>query len=123
PVERYCSPMRSRSLLLFFPLTWLACFSPSSGGTGNAEFDASFDAEFDATSPDAEPTETSVAEAAADVDAAPIVDASVDQVIEAGPMPITVVVAGALGYEQGVHVVFGDATGTVVATAMTDAHG
>jgi hypothetical protein len=118
--------MRLRGLTFlvpFFPLTWLACFSPSSGG-GNAEFDASFDAEFDSTSPDAEPAEGSV-EAAADVrvdvaaEAGPIVDASV----EAGPQPITVLVTGALGYEQGVNVVFGDATGAVVTTAMTGPQG
>jgi len=119
--------MRSRALLAFLvpfcPLTFLACFSPSSGGGGTADFDAGFDAEFDSTS-DAEP-----AEAAADVgvdvaaEAGPIVDAAVKAEAEAGPQPITVLVSGALGYEQGVNVVFHDATGAPVATAMTDAHG
>ncbi len=120
--------MRIRVLLPvlpFLPLTFLACFSPSSGGSGgNADFDASSDAEFDSTSPDGEP-----AEAAADVgvdvatEAGPIVDAAVKPEAEAGPQPITVLVSGALGYEQGVNVVFHDATGAPVATAMTGAQG
>ncbi len=119
--------MASRALLAlwpFLPLTLLACFSPSSGGGGNGDFDASFDAAFDSSSPlpvpDAEPVE-----AAADVavEGGSIVDAAAKPEAEAGPQPITVLVAGALGYEQGLSVVFHDATGAAVATATTDAHG
>ena len=116
--------MRSRRVIVLFPLVWVACFSGSSGGNGNAQFDASFDASFDGTSPEAEPGEASTPEASADVTAedAPSVDASVEA--DAGPQPITVVVAGALGYEPGVNVVFGDATGAVLgAPVPTDSNG
>jgi hypothetical protein len=116
--------MSARRIVLLVPLVWVACFSASSGGNGNAQFDASFDSSFDGTSPEAEPGETSAPEASADVTAedAPAVDASVEA--DAGPQPITVVVAGALGYEQGVNVVFGDVTGAVLgAPLQTDSHG
>ncbi len=59
--------MSARRIVLLVPLFWVACFSASSGGNGNAQFDASFDSSFDGTSPEAEPGETSAPEASADV--------------------------------------------------------
>ena len=114
--------MRFRRRVLLVPLAWAACFSPSSGGsTPSPNFDSGL-TEFDGTTADAtedvEPTE-----AAADVrvEAAPTpgMDATLDVGIEAGPMPIKVVVGGASGYENGVSIVYGDVTGAVVATDVT----
>lgn len=113
--------MRARRLLLLLPLaplTTFACFSQNSGGSGpTTNFDSGM-TEFDGTT-DAEP-EASPVEAAADVsvEAAPIVDSSVDSPVDAGPMPITVAVVSPSGPESGVPVVFGDASGAVVGNAV-----
>ncbi len=101
-----------------------ACFSPGSGGNGpNTSFDSGI-TEFDSTA-DAEPADASPVEAATDVslEAAPIVDASIDVPSEAGPNPITVVVAGYTGPESGINVVWGDATGAVVGSPAQTANG
>ena len=119
--------MRKSRLLLvlpFAPLVGAACFSPGSGGNGpNTSFDSGI-AEFDGTA-DAEPMDGSPVEAAADVglEAAPIVDASTDVLVEAGPQPITVVVVGNSGPESGISVVWGDATGAVVGNAVQTTNG
>jgi hypothetical protein len=125
--------MRARFILFALPVTWVACFSNSSGGGGGgASFDASADSpEFDSSMPDSAPAEAGE-EAAADapVDTAMIVEAATDSgadVVDAppdvGPAPITVAVVGFKGPEQGVTVVYGDATGAVQTTATTNAMG
>jgi hypothetical protein len=119
--------MRKSVLLLSLPVAWLACFSNSSGGGGGgASFDASTDSpEFDSTAPDVEQ------EAGPDVlmeaanETSPPVDSGVDVApeAEAGPSPVVVTVGGALGLESGVTIVWGDATGAVVASSKTNAAG
>jgi hypothetical protein len=111
--------MRPRRLLLVVPLAWIACFSPSSAGPGGtANFDSGTGG-FDSTAPDAEGTE-----AAADVsvEAAPIVDASIEAAVDVGvdapPQPITVVVVSPAGPEGGVNVVWSDATGATVGSPV-----
>ena len=108
--------MRSRGLLLVVPLAWVACFSQSSGGSPQVDFDASFDASFDGSTEDSEAPEATVD---APVEASTVVDSAVVDVVEAGPPAVTVVVGGAAGFESGVPVVFTDATGATVYSNMT----
>ena len=105
---------RPALLLLLAPV---GCFSASSGGGSPPGFDAAQnDAEFDSgTTP-----ETSVDSSTMDVT---VMEASVDAPVEAGPQPVTVVVTNAAGPEQGVPVVFQQATGAVIASATTNAAG
>jgi hypothetical protein len=105
---------RPALLLLLAPV---GCFSASSGGGSPPGFDAAQnDAEFDSgTTP-----ETSVDSSTLDVT---VMEASVDAPVEAGPQPVTVVVTNAAGPEQGVPVVFQQATGAVIASATTNAAG
>jgi len=108
--------MLRRSALLLL-LTPVGCFSASSGGGSPPGFDAAQnDAEFDSgTTP-----ETSVDSSTMDVT---VMEASVDAPVEAGPQPVTVVVTNAAGAEQGVPVVFQQASGAVIASATTNAAG
>lgn len=69
-------------------------------------------------------------DASVDVAAADANDATFDagspdvpDTYDAGPAPVTVVVRNEFALESGVSVVFQDATGAVIATAMTDATG
>jgi len=102
-----------RATVLFVPIVWLACTelatptpAPIDGG---AVSDAGGTGTPDATSP-------------APVDAA--FDALPDVAIDANPQAATVLVRGADGAPKaGVTVVFGDATGAVVATETTNAQG
>ncbi len=100
------------------PLAYLACFSQTNpGGPGGVDFDASSDAaDFDSSLPEAATPEAAV-------EAAPVVDAAHDAPVEAGPQPVVIVVGGAAGFEAGVPVVWGDASGAVVAQTTTDATG
>jgi hypothetical protein len=107
-------------LLLFLPA---GCFSSSSGGPSP---DASFNEQ-----PDAEFSDSAPAEATAPAEAS--IDASLDATtsdvtvpeasVDAGPAPVTVAVSSALGPEQGVTVVFQDATGAILSSGTTDATG
>ncbi|HTQ41339.1 MAG TPA: hypothetical protein VMI75_01190 [Polyangiaceae bacterium] len=109
---------RFRFALLVLPVTWIACFSSSSGGSGGG---ANFDASDDTTFPDAPGSE-----AGPDVvnemtpppqDAS--VDVSIDVPMEAAAGAVAITVFGASGPEQGVTIVYGDSTGAVVGTPAT----
>ncbi len=113
---------RSPFALLILPVTWIACFSSSSSGSGGgANFDASDDTTFpDAPGPEAGPD---VVDAANEMTPPPQ-DASVDVPVvndasEAAPGAVAITVFGASGPEQGVTIVYGDATGAVVGTPAT----
>lgn len=119
-------------VLLALPLSWLACFSSgSSGSGGGADFDSG---EPDATFPDGPgeeggPDVSSMPDTSTEMTPPPQ-DASVDSPPrneagkEAGMLAVTITVFGATGPEQGVTIVYGDATGAVVGTpATTDAAG
>lgn len=114
--------MRSRTLLLALPLTWVACFSASSSGGPGAEFDAGFEGGFDgevadSTLPDSEQPDSP---AEAQAEASPPVDSGTTPEAEAsGPTPVVVIVGGAAGFETGIPVVFGDASGAVLSSGMT----
>jgi len=110
---------RSPFALLILPVTWIACFSNSSSGSGGgANFDASDDTTFpDAPGPEAGPD-------AVNEMTPPPQDASVDVPVgndasEAAPGAVAITVFGATGPEQGVTIVYGDATGAVVGTPAT----
>jgi len=112
---------RTPLVLLALPVAWIACFSSSSGGSGGGgNFDASGDTTF--------PMEGSAGDAPEDLatidapmDAAPEVatgaDASDASETDAGV--VSILVFGASGPEQGVSIVFGDATGAVVGASAT----
>lgn len=112
-----------RSLLSTLPALALAgCFGSSSGGGGP---DANF------TQPDGEAFDSSMTEPDSSVDssttdvtteAAPPVDSGLHEAAveaEAGPSPVVVNVTNAAGPENGVTVVFQDASGNVVMPATT----
>ncbi len=125
-----------RLLVLLLPVSWVACFSSTNSGSGG---DAGFPdggGDFDSMTADVAPADDASAEATGPVEAsteasadvtAPPLDAAVDAVVEAsldaGPAPVTVVVGGVNGFEVGVPVVIGDATGAVVASLKTNAAG
>jgi hypothetical protein len=116
--------MRRNLALVVLPVTWVACFSNSSGGpSGTPNFDGSPGTEFDSSTPDV--TQEAEVEASAEASLDASVDATADarNEAEAGPSPAVVTIGGALGVEPGVTVVWGDATGAVVATGVTDATG
>jgi hypothetical protein len=137
--------MRGRVVLLGVPAVWVACFSNSSGGPSGASFDAAVDdAAFDGSMPDSESpleaaVEGSVDSTAPAVDSGPpaeggsveagpleasVTDAPSDAVVDAGSLPVVVVVAGASGYESGVPVVFSTpGGGNVLASLTTDGSG
>jgi hypothetical protein len=116
--------MRLKWLLVAgVPVFAPACFSNNNSQPGSdagaPRFDAGLPA-VDATLPRG--PDGSAPEAAPDtyVAEASVPDAPVP---EAGPQPVTVVVHSALGPEQGVTVVFQDASGAVLFTGITDALG
>jgi hypothetical protein len=114
---------RSPLVLLALPVAWIACFSSSSSGSGGgANFDASGDTTF--------PMEGSAGDAPEDittmdapVEAAPDVTSGVDanDASESDAGAVSILVFGASGPEQGVSIVFGDATGAVVGASATTA--
>jgi hypothetical protein len=121
--------MRRRLVFLglFSPVAWTACFSSNAAEPPDSSPDApSFDSSaMDAPEAAAEAAIDAPAEGSPVVppDAMPESSTAVDAPVEAGPLPVVVTVAGALGPEQGISVVWGDATGAVVATTTTDATG
>jgi hypothetical protein len=99
--------------LLALPVAWVACFSNSSGSGGGPNVDASQDVTFPVGDA-AEDLATIDAPADAAHDVTSGGDAS-----EAGPPAVSILVFGASGPENGVSIVFGDATGAVVGAPAT----
>jgi hypothetical protein len=115
---------RSPFALLALPVAWIACFSSgSSGSGGGADFDASEDVTFpDAPGEEAGP-DVSMADTSTEMTPPPH-DASVDvptapDASEAAPAAVSIAVFGASGPEQGITIVYEDATGAVVGTPAT----
>src|SRR5579883_357570 len=92
-----------------------ACFSSDNSGPG-PDSGFSFDAAtFDAFFPDTSFPDGAIPDSAA--------EAAVDAPLDIPPAPVVVQVLSASGPEQGVNVVFQDATGAVITSGTTDATG
>ncbi len=119
----------ARFALLLLPAFAPACFTSSAAPPPSD--DASDDAAVvgqDASSPDATVPEGSAPEAGLDASPDAAADSSPDASppeasVEAGAPVVSAVVRSAFGPEQGVTIVFEDAAGAVLATAITDASG
>lgn len=111
------NPKNHATLLLLasLPATALACFGSSSGGSTNPNLPPLDASTFDGSVEDA-PADAPVADAAHDA-------THETSTPEAGTGPVTVKVLAVTGPEQGVAIVFGDATGAVMSSTSTDATG
>ena len=117
--------MRPRWLgLAALPLLPLACFGSDGKNGGGATIDAGFDGtSFEASGDDSSSDGPATNDGPVDAMAEAVADVQLDVPVDSPPQPVTMTVVTPTGPKQGITVVFEDATGTVLATVVTDATG